>query len=67
MGLEVVTEWAREDSHPWMGIFRYAKMTAPIVGQLGGLVPAIHLISMSVPDVTNDSIKEIYSKDLTQE
>ena len=39
---------------------RYAKMTAPIVGQLGCLVPAIHLLSMLIPDMTNDSIEEIF-------
>ena len=30
-------------------------MTAPIIGHLGGLVPAVHLISMSM---THDSIEE---------
>ena len=70
MGPEVETESAREDSHPliqprhrivimvWMGILMHAKMTGPIVGQLGCLVPTIHLISLSIPDMTNDSIEE---------
>jgi hypothetical protein len=42
-------------------------MTAPIIGQLSGLVPAVHLISMSITNMTNYAIEEIFYKDLPRE
>jgi hypothetical protein len=39
--------------------FRKLEVTAPIVGQLGRLVPAIHTTPISITHMTNDSIEEL--------
>ena len=44
----------------WTWIFRHTKTAVPVVGQLGCLVPAVHLISMSISRVTHDSIEEVF-------
>ena len=47
----------------WMGIFR---ITAPIIGQLGGLVPAVQLISLSISHMARDSTEEVIQRPATR-
>lgn len=44
----------------WVGVFRCIKVTAPVIGQLGRLVPSINSKSMTIPNMTHDSIEEMF-------